>query len=116
MYNADKDTSVLIPVNYDEALVINVNDKAVDYKLNAYNMVSIDVKKGNNKIEVSYVPKFLKEGIIISCVSLLVLVIIYFTNKKLHYLEHKFILYPLFAITALIGLAFMLKIYILFWM
>lgn len=115
-YKAKEDTSVLIPVNYDESLIVKVNDKQVDYKLNAYNMLSIDVKKGNNKIEVSYVPKFFKEGIIVTIVSLVILLVVWLTNKKFHYLEHKFILYPLFAIAAVLGLLFMLKIYILFWL
>lgn len=115
-YKAEEDTSILIPTNYDEALVVKVNGKKVDYKLNVYNMISIDVKKGDNEIEISYVPKYFKEGIIISVVSLIIFVIIYFTNKKFHYLEHKFILYPLFGIACLIGILFILKIYILFWL
>lgn len=115
-YIAEEDTSVLIPVNYDEALIVKVNGKEVEYKLNAYNMLSIDVKKGDNEIEISYVPKYLKEGIIITISSLLLLIVVYFTDKKFHYLDKKFILYPLFGITCLIGIVFILKIYVLFWL
>ena len=79
-------------------------------------MLSIDVKKGNNKIEVTYIPKFFKEGIMISLISLGIFIVIWLTNKKFHYLDHKFILYPLFLISALIGFGFILKIYILFWL
>ena len=70
-YKAEKDTSVLIPINYDESLVVKVNDKKVDYKLNVYNMISIDMKKGDNKIEISYEYKNVKEGIIIFVISCL---------------------------------------------
>ncbi len=115
-YEANEDTSLLIPVNYDESLIVKVNGKKVDYKLNAYNMLSIDVKKGNNEIVVSYQPKFLKEGALISLGSLILLIFVYFTNKKFKYLDKKFILYPLFGITCLIGFVFILKIYILFWL
>ena len=115
-YKAKEDTSILIPVNYDDSLVVKVNGKEVKYELNAYNMLSIDVKKGNNKIEVTYIPKFFKEGIMISLISLGIFIVIWLTNKKFHYLDHKFILYPLFLISALIGFGFILKIYILFWL
>lgn len=81
-YKAEKDTSVLIPINYDESLVVKVNDKKVDYKLNIYNMISIDIKKGDNKIEISYEYKNVKEGIIISVISLVLLFTMYLINKK----------------------------------
>lgn len=86
-YKTEEDTSVLIPINYDEGLVIKVNGKEVNYVLNAYNMISINIEKGGNEIVISYVPKYLKEGIIVSIVSMLLLAIVYLTNKKFHYLD-----------------------------
>lgn len=115
-YKASENTSLLLPVNYDEALVVKVNGEEVAYHLNAYNMLSIDVEEGDNEIEVSYIPKFFKEGIIITIVSLVLYGIFSLTNKKVHYLEHKFILYPLFGISCFLGIAFLLKIYIFFWL
>ena len=45
-------------------------------------MISIDIKKGDNKIEIFYEYKNVKEGIIISVISLVLLFTMYLINKK----------------------------------
>jgi len=81
-YESDIDTSVLIPINYDDNLVIKVNGIDANYKLNVYNMISIDIKKGYNEIEISYKIKDFNKGLIISIVSLCILISFYIVDKK----------------------------------
>lgn len=114
--NVDGYKSVLIPINYDTGYKIIVNGKNVKYKSNIYNMISLDVDKGKNKIVIEYIPKTLKEGIIVTIGSLALLLIVYLSNKRLKYFNNKIILNGLFIISALIGIGFILKIYLLFWL
>lgn len=112
-YETEEDTKLLIPLNYDSSFNLKVNGEKVPFTNNVYNMISLTVKKGKNTIEVEYTPKFFKEGIIISIVSVLLVVIISLLNKKFNFLDKKIILYPLFTICSLLFLAFFVKIYIL---
>lgn len=85
IYNANilNDTNVLIPINYNKNYEIKVNNKKTGYKKNIYNMVSLKLKKGKNKIEIKYKEPFLKISIIISIISLLITIIFTLYNKKL---------------------------------
>ena len=109
----DNDTSVLIPINYSDKYIIKVNDKVIDYKCNLYNMISLDLKKGDNKIEIEYDQKWLRIGFIISIVTLVLLIIFNFINKKYRILGNKIILWPLFIISLLCFGFLILKVYIL---
>lgn len=117
IYNleSDTDTNILIPINYDNNILIKVNNKPVTYELNAYNMFSINISKGTNTIEIEYIPKYLKEGTMISTLSIILLLITILLNKKFHFLKHKILLNILFYITLFIGILFILKVYILSW-
>ncbi len=111
--NIEEDTSILIPINYSDKYIIKVNGKEVEYKCNLYNMISIDLKKGSNVIEIEFSQKWLKIGFIISLVTLLVLVGLNYINKKFRFIKCKFILWPLFIISLLCFGILILKIYIL---
>ena len=45
-------------------------------------MISIKVNKGDNEVVIKYIPKYFKEGIYISIISLLILFGFYFISKK----------------------------------
>ena len=81
-FNSSYDTDILIPINYDDSLRVYVNGKEVDYKCNVINMISIKVNKGDNEVVIKYIPKYFKEGIYISIISLLILFGFYFISKK----------------------------------
>ena len=115
-FNALEDTSVLLPINYDDNYIIKVNGKVIDYKCNLYNMLDIKVKKGKNVIEVKYNQKWLKTGTMISFVSLIILLALYFINKKFRFLNYKIIVWPLFIISILAFAFLIIKVYILSWM
>ncbi len=86
-YSTNKKESILIPFNYDESYKVKVNGKDTQYELNAFNMISLDVNEGDNEIVLEYIPRCFKEGIMVSLGSLVVLLIVYFTNKKYKYLD-----------------------------
>lgn len=112
-YKAAEDTSLLIPVNYDTSFKISINDEEVSYTKNVYNMISIDVKKGSNTIVLKYIPKFKKEGLLISIITIAIVIFVSLLNKKFNILDKKFILYPLFVLSCLITIFFFLKVYVL---
>ena len=112
-YNSNKDTSVLLPINCTDNYEIRINGQKVDYKCNLYNMLSIDAKKGSNKIEVEFKQKWFKIGIIISVVSLIMLILLNLLNKKVHFMKRKVVVYPLFVVSILAFAFFIIKIYIL---
>ena len=114
-YESLNDTAVLLPINYDDNYTIKVNGKTVDYKLNLYNMLSIDVEKGVNEIEVSYNQKWFKMGIKISIISVLAFAILYLINKKIRFINYKVILWPLFIIACLFFIILIGKVYLFFW-
>ena len=112
----NEDKSVLVPINYDDAFKVYVNGKETNYKKNIYNMFSIDLKKGENEIEFVYYPKFLKEGIVLTLVSMLLLITVLILNKKIHFLDYILIINPIFFIACFGGMIFIIKIYILSWL
>ena len=114
-FNALEDTAVLLPINYYDDYIVKVNGKVVEYKCNLYNMLSINVKKGKNVIEVTYNQKWLKMGTKISIVTLLAFLLLYFINKKFRFLNYKIIIWPLFIISFLCFALLIIKVYILSW-
>lgn len=82
-YNSKEDTSVLIPISYNDNYKIKINNKEVDYQRNLYNMISIDIKKGNNKIEIAYKNNIYIIGLIISLISLITCIIYNKTRKDI---------------------------------
>ena len=75
-FNIEEDSDILIPINYDNSFKVYVNDEEVDYKCNLINMISIKVNKGDNKVVIKYVSKYFKEGIYISIISLILLILL----------------------------------------
>ena len=88
----------------------------VNYEKNVFNMISIDVLEGENEIIVRYVPKYFKEGIIISIGSIVIMLIILLINKKFNVLNSKIVLNIFFVISCLFAVLFIIKMYVLSWL
>ena len=82
-YNAIDDQSLLIPISYNDNLVIKVNDKEIGYKKNLFNMISIDVLKGENVIEINYKDNNMMKYIIASIISLIIYIGLSIVYKKI---------------------------------
>ena len=117
VYNVplEEDSSILIPINYFPDYDIKVNGETVDYRCNLYNMVSLDLKKGNNRIEIVYKQKWLFVGIVITCISSLVLMLLLKINKKHRFLNNKIILWVLFISGVLAFFGFIIYVYFISW-
>ena len=114
-YN-DNNTHLLIPKLYDKGFKAYVNGQEVPIEKNIYDLMSLKIDKGANKVRLVFIPKMFKEGILIAIACGILLIITVILNKFFHFLDRKIIVYPLFVIVVLIGSAFMIKVYILSWL
>lgn len=112
-YNALEDETILLPINYTDNYIIKVNGEVVDYSCNLYNMISINIHKGLNKIDVTYNQKWFGLGIKISLVSLALMAIVLLINKKFKLLEKGLVVWPLFILSCILFAFLIIKIYVL---
>lgn len=74
--NKDNKESLFLPINYLNGYKCIVNGKVVKLNKVFDNFISIDVDKGKNKIELIYYPPFIKIGLIVSIVSLILFILV----------------------------------------
>jgi len=73
--------TLFLPVVYDEGWTATINGKEVEVSKIFNSYIGIDLNKGENNIELTFTPKNLKLGIIISG-STVVIILIYFVFRK----------------------------------
>lgn len=88
--NLDDDSKILISLPYDEGWNIYVNDESVVVNKSLDSLISIDLNKGANVIELKYEPKGLKLGIYLSLFSLFLTTIYVIFRKKIWMIYDKF--------------------------
>lgn len=81
LYNASSSSNILLPIRYNDGMIVKVNGKNTDIKKNVFNLASIYVNEGDNVIEISYKLKYAKLGIIVSIISTLLLVLLIVIKK-----------------------------------
>ena len=81
-FKLNEDSNILIPISYNENYVIKVNGKEIDYTSNVFNMLSVNLNKGDIKLEISYLPKYFKECLIISLISFIGIIVFIIIDKK----------------------------------
>ena len=74
--NKDNKESLFLPINYLNGYKCIVNGKVVKLNKVFDNFISIDVDKGKNKIELIYYPPFIKIGLIVSIISLILFILV----------------------------------------
>lgn len=72
------DDTLMLSIPYEKGWNIKVNGKKVKYSKIYDTFISLDLKKGSNKIEMIFIPPGLKLGIIISLIGLY----IYYRKEK----------------------------------
>lgn len=81
--NVTEDKTLFSSIAYDDGWKIYVDEKEVKTKKIMNSYLGCDIKKGSHKIKFVYYPKGMKEGLIISMVSFILLISYnYFTNEK----------------------------------
>lgn len=75
-------TYVFLPVTYDEGWSCKLNGEECDIDFAMSSFMAVRLNKGENVIEMSYLPYGMKLGAIISAATLLIAVAIYLIEKK----------------------------------
>lgn len=76
------DSYVFLPVTYDEGWTCKVNGEKQDIDIAMSSFMAVKLQKGENVIEMSYLPYGMKLGILISVITALVVAAIYLIEKK----------------------------------
>lgn len=76
------DTYVFLPVTYDEGWTCTLNGEKQDIEIAMSSFMAIKLQKGENVIEMHYLPHGMKLGAIVSAVTLLLVAAAYFIEKK----------------------------------
>lgn len=81
--NLDKDMSIMSSIPYDEGWHVYVDDKEVETygQFNAF--LGFDLSQGEHKIKLKYKTPYLKEGLLVSCISFICIIVFDIVNKKL---------------------------------
>jgi len=79
--NVTEDGHFILKIPYDEGFKIKVNNKTKDYNLINESFIGFYLEKGDYEIEITYTPKQLKEGTILSITGLIMFVAIITYSK-----------------------------------
>lgn len=80
---SDKDdTYMFLPVTYDEGWSCKVNGEKQNIDIAMSSFMAIKLQKGENIIEMNYLPYGMKLGIIITVITALIVIAIYIIEKK----------------------------------
>lgn len=109
---AQKGDYLLLPITYDKGFEVYVNNKKTEVIKYLNNYMNIPLENGKNKIELVFIPPYLKIGIIISTLTTLIVGIFTYLNKKFHIDKKKKIQYFLSTIALTIYIILFYIIYI----
>ena len=106
--SVDKDTNLLLPLNYQEGYVSN-NEVNISYNI----FTSIPLKEGNNDISIKIIPKYLYEGIIISILAVIIFMLLPVFRNNLDLRNIKILLNISWIVGIIIYVLFILVMYII---
>lgn len=78
----NSDTYMFIPVTYDEGWSCKINGEKADISIAMSSFMAVKLSKGENKIEMSYLPHGMKTGAIITILSLVFAFAVYIIERK----------------------------------
>ena len=85
---ATADGTMMTSIPYDEGWSIFVDGEKQELTKVKDTFIGVKLREGTHKVEMKYFPRGLKEGAVISALSILALILIAFFTKKFGYLEH----------------------------
>lgn len=111
--NVEKDTNLLLPINYDKGWKVNKssNDTEINRVYNTF--IGIKLKQGENNIELKFRPFLWKECLIVTIVTITLMIIMYFVSKKFDIRNLKFLMIIFWILGIIIYLVCIYKIYIM---
>lgn len=80
--NVDDNQMLFTSIPYEKGWTIKVDGKIVEYKKVYDAFIGFNLEKGNHKLEFNYTSYGFKAGVIVSAISLLLTISIYFYDKK----------------------------------
>lgn len=83
-FESDNDSFMIISIPYDEGWSIQVDGENVEYYNVNFGFIGLPIEKGTHDVTMYFVPNGLKQGIIISGISFIVLVVYVVLLKKKH--------------------------------
>ena len=108
----DENQKLFIPVNYEKAWKCTNNGEKIEISKIFGNFIIVDLQKGENNIELTYVPNYLEVGIGITVITLILLVVIYIINRKTNFTENKILINIFYILSLIILIGATYKIYI----
>ncbi len=82
--NVKDDGYFKLSIPYDKGFEIYVDDVKTDYEVVNKSFVGFDISKGSHNIKIVYTSPLFKEGLVISCVGLVLFLgtVVYYRNRK----------------------------------
>lgn len=81
-YTADREKYVFLSVPYDAGFTLTINGEQADYFKTSFNYIGFKINKGENNVNLSYIPNGMKLGGIISGIGLVLLLAFIAMYKK----------------------------------
>ncbi len=81
--NAKKDQWLFLSVPYDSGFSAQINGKDTEIYRSMTGFMAVRLEEGNNDIAISFCPRGLKQGVILSCAGLVALVLYIVLRKRI---------------------------------
>lgn len=108
----DKDTNILIPLNYDKGWKGINNSHDIEVKRVYNNLIGLELKQGENKIELEFTPYLFKESVIITIGTVIGMIIMSLIRRKFEIRNAKWVMNIFWVFGILIYIGCIFKIYI----
>lgn len=111
--NIDKDTNLLIPINYDKGWKISNSNQNIEIKRVYNNFIGLELKQGENNIELEFTPYLFKESVIITISTILGMIIMSLIKRKFDIRNIGWIMNVFWILGIIIYVGCIFKIYIM---
>ena len=109
----EEDTNILIPVNYDKGWKISDNSQNTEIKRVYNSFIGLNLKQGENNIELEFTPYLFKESVIITISTILGMIIMSLIRKKFDIRNAKWLMNIFWILGIIIYIGCIFKIYIM---
>lgn len=109
--DSEDEQYLFLPINNIEGWSAKVNGKKINIEDELYTFMSIKLEKGNNDIELEFIPPLLEEGMLISVLSILLLIVYEMFENKIS--KTKFIQNIIVPLYYIISFSMLVYVYII---
>lgn len=109
----EEDTKLFIPINHDKGWEIQKSNQETEIKKVYNNFIGLNIKAGLVNIDLEFVPEYFTEGVILTVIAIILLIIIPIIDNKLKICNNKIILNITLLLGFLIYIFLFTKIYVI---